>query len=212
MHNCLYCNLTTIYFRTGTQLRVRLGEWDAANTNEPIQPQQQVVAKIFVHPNFNANNLKNDVAILRLTTPVSLGQIPTIGTACLTTSTYVGSRCFVAGWGKNDFSGTGAYQAIQKEVDVPVLANTQCETQLRATRLGSSFLFDTASFMCAGGEASKDACTGDGGSPLVCQTNNRWYVAGLVAWGIGCATSGVPGVYVNVANFIPWIQTTVKTV
>ena len=198
------------FYRNGTQLRARLGEWDAANTNEPIQPQQQVVSRIFIHPSYNAGNLKNDVAILRLTTPVSLGQVPTIGTACLSTASYVGSRCFVAGWGKNDFSPNGAYQAIQKEVDVPVLANTQCETQLRATRLGPSFIFDTTSFLCAGGEPNKDACTGDGGSPLVCQTSNRWYVVGLVAWGIGCATSGVPGVYVNVANFVPWIQTTVR--
>lgn len=169
------------------------------------------MARIFVHPSYTANNLKNDIAILRLSSPVSLGQFPTIGTACLAQQAFVGSRCYVSGWGKNDFSNTGAYQAIQKEVDVPVLANAQCETQLRATRLGASFVFDTLSFMCAGGEANKDACTGDGGSPLVCLSNNRWYVAGLVAWGIGCGQSNVPGVYVNVANYISWIQTTVRT-
>jgi len=50
---------------------------------------------------------------------------------------------------------------------------------------------------------------GDGGSPLMCELGGRWFVAGLVAWGIGCATSGVPGVYVNVASYVPWIQTTV---
>lgn len=48
---------------------------------------------------------------------------------------------------------------------------------------------------------------GDGGSPLVCQSNGIWYVVGMVAWGIGCATAGVPGVYVNVATYLPWIQT-----
>lgn len=196
--------------RSGTQLRVRLGEWDAANTNEPIQPLQQVVARIFVHPNFNSANLKNDVAILRLTTPVALGQYPTIGTACLPTAPMTNQRCFVSGWGKNDFSNSGSYQAIQKEVDVPLIASTQCEAQLRSTRLGPTFLLDLASFICAGGEAGKDACTGDGGSPLVCQSNNRWYVAGLVAWGIGCGQSNVPGVYVNVANYISWIQSTVR--
>lgn len=48
---------------------------------------------------------------------------------------------------------------------------------------------------------------GDGGAPLVCQNNNLWYVVGLVAWGIGCGQGGVPGVYVNVATYLPWIQT-----
>ena len=48
---------------------------------------------------------------------------------------------------------------------------------------------------------------GDGGSPLVCQKpDGRWYLAGLVAWGKGCAQQHVPGAYVNVPNFIPWIQ------
>lgn len=49
---------------------------------------------------------------------------------------------------------------------------------------------------------------GDGGSPLVCESStrpNQFYVVGLVAWGIGCATSGVPGVYVNVAGHSDWI-------
>lgn len=40
---------------------------------------------------------------------------------------------------------------------------------------------------------------------------NRWFVAGLVAWGIGCGTPTIPGVYVNVANFLPWIQQTINT-
>lgn len=50
------------------------------------------------------------------------------------------------------------YQSILKEVDVPVLSQADCQTALRNTRLGSLFVLDN-SFMCAGGEAGKDACT-----------------------------------------------------
>lgn len=60
-------------------------------------------------------------------------------------------RCFVSGWGRNDFSA-GTYQAIQKEVDVPLRSNEECLSLLRATRLGSAFVLDTTSFICAGGE------------------------------------------------------------
>ncbi|XP_073824709.1 inactive CLIP domain-containing serine protease A3 [Musca autumnalis] len=190
-----------------TSFKVRIGEWDAASTTEPIPAEDVMVANVFIHPNYNKDNLQNDVAVLKLATPVSLTSKSTVGTICLPTTSFVGQRCYVAGWGKNDFGPTGAYQAIQREVDVPLIPNADCQTALRQTRLGASFVLDNASFICAGGEAGKDACTGDGGSPLVCQSNGLWYVVGMVAWGIGCATAGVPGVYVNVATYLPWIQT-----
>ncbi|KAG4077162.1 hypothetical protein HA402_016149 [Bradysia odoriphaga] len=181
-----------------------------AAATEPIPAQEFIVSRIFLHPNYNSGNLKNDVAILRLATAVPLGNSPAIATGCLPSTSFAGTRCFVSGWGRNDFT-TGSFQTIQKQVDVPILQPAQCQAQLAATRLGRTFVFDTTSFICAGGEAGKDACTGDGGSPLVCTIGNRWFVAGLVAWGIGCGTTNVPGVYVNVASFVPWIQTTVAS-
>ncbi|XP_055906265.1 phenoloxidase-activating factor 2 isoform X2 [Eupeodes corollae] len=191
--------------------KVRLGEWDAASTRETIPAEDFTISNVYVHPNFNKDNLQNDIAILRLSTLINLGQKSTIGTVCLPTSTFVGQRCYVAGWGKNDFGPTGVYQAIQREVDVPLVTNAACQAALRKTRLGSGFILNDESFICAGGENGKDACTGDGGSPLVCQNNGVWYVVGMVAWGIGCATAGIPGVYVNIATYLSWIQSTILT-
>lgn len=71
-------------------------------------------------------------------------------------------RCWVSGWGKNDFNGV--YQTIQKEVDVQVLSAVQCQQSLASTRLGPGYVFNSNSFMCAGGQPGKDACT-------VCITN-----------------------------------------
>lgn len=54
-----------------------------------------------------------------------------------------------------------------------------------------------------------DMCTGDGGGPLVCPilgSSDRFYQAGIVSWGVGCGTGGIPGVYVNVAGFRDWIE------
>lgn len=88
----------------------------------------------------------------------------------------------MSGWGRNDFA-YGAQQAVIRKVDVQLMDQDKCQATLRMTRLGNNFILDPG-FMCAGGEIGKDACTGDGGAPLVCQVAGQWYVVGLVAWGI----------------------------
>lgn len=102
------------FSNVANNLRVRMGEWNAAGDTEPLPAQEFLVNKIFIHPNFNPNNLMNDVAVLRLAVPVPLGdynaigivkvwqiinsslsftgQLPTITTACLPVSSFVGQR------------------------------------------------------------------------------------------------------------------------
>ena len=56
------------------------------------------------------------------------------------------------------------------------------------------------------GEPGKDTCSGDGGSPLVCQAvSGRWHVVGLVSWGIGCGVAGRPAIYTNVFHYLDFI-------
>lgn len=68
-------------------------------------------------------------------------------------------RCWVSGWGKDAFGPKGKYQSVQKAVDVNVLSASECEKQLRLSRLGRHFTLDSHSFLCAGGDSDKDACT-----------------------------------------------------
>lgn len=84
--------LIILYRLIPGQLRVRMGEWNAAGDTEPLPAQEFIVARVFVHGSFNPTNLMNDVAILRLATPVPLGQFPTITTACLPVQPFVGQR------------------------------------------------------------------------------------------------------------------------
>merc|ERR1712213_187275 len=75
--------------------------------------------------------------------------------------------------------------------DLAIVSNAQCEaslkTALNAQKPGAGDRFRLHPCeICAGSEVGKDACTGDGGSPLVCQAESgRWTVVGLVAWGVG---------------------------
>ncbi|KAL1377576.1 hypothetical protein pipiens_016171 [Culex pipiens pipiens] len=190
------------------EIKIRLGEWDTQTTNEIYDHQDRNVVEIVYHKQFNKGSLYNDVALLFLDKPAEL--IDTINTVCLPPQNYNFdlNRCFASGWGKDVFGKDGKYQVILKKIELPVMPFNDCQSALRTTRLGKRFNLNK-SFMCAGGEAGKDTCKGDGGSPLVCPipgTVNRFYQAGIVAWGIGCGETGIPGVYASVAQFRDWID------
>lgn len=194
-------------------LKIRAGEWDTQTTKELYAHQDRGVAGILVHPRFNPKSLHNDVALLTLLDPVQLGGH--IGLVCLPDQDQIFDykRCFASGWGKDKFEQDGQYQVILKKRDLPIVPNPQCQELLRKTRLGAYFLLD-ASFICAGGEQGRDTCKGDGGSPLVCPSDtdpNRYYQAGIVAWGIDCGLANTPGVYASVSRFRNWIDSTLSS-
>ena len=52
------------------ELKVRLGEWDVGSTSEIYRHLDAEVLGIYSHPDFNSGNLNNDVAVLKLISPV----------------------------------------------------------------------------------------------------------------------------------------------
>jgi len=200
-------------------LKVRVGEWDATGFNAPesVAHEEYTVTRILKHPGMSLTRLDNNLAILTVDRDISLNS-PYVNTACLPScdnqfdflfSNGTGVRCHVAGWGKDEVDGQ--FQFIPRKVDLSLIPATQCEAKLKAALnarkpgVGDRFQLDSSE-ICAGGEVGKDACTGDGGSPLVCQAQSgRWTVVGLVSWGIGCA-SDLPGVYVDIAHYRNWIN------
>ena len=64
-------------------MKVRLGEWDASQQVEPYDYIEEQVADIRYHPQYNARNLKYDVAVLVLRKPVNYYNHPNINTVCL---------------------------------------------------------------------------------------------------------------------------------
>ncbi|XP_046827988.1 uncharacterized protein LOC124428207 [Vespa crabro] len=191
----------------GRDLRARLGEWDVNHDVEFYPYIERDIVSVYVHPEFYAGTLYNDIAILKLDHPIDFDKNPHITPACLPNKRddFNGARCWTTGWGKDAFGEFGKYQNILKEVDVPIINNQVCESQMRRTRLGTSFNLHPG-FICAGGEEGKDACKGDGGGPMVCERNGQWQLAGVVSWGIGCGQAGVPGVYSRVSFYLDWIR------
>jgi len=75
-------------------MKVRFGEWNAQDDSEPYKNVEIEVARVDIHPNFNAENLQNDVAIIKLAQPIDTSA-PHIKTVCLPkgyNNNYVGRR------------------------------------------------------------------------------------------------------------------------
>ncbi|KXJ68995.1 hypothetical protein RP20_CCG000602 [Aedes albopictus] len=192
--------------KQASQLTARAGEWDTMTTKETHPHQERKVSSIILHPNFNRNLLFNDVALLVVEDPFTAAE--NVQLACLPPQRmdFTSENCFAAGWGKTAFDAN-SYHEILKRVSLAMVQRAQCQNALRTTRLGYRFRLH-GSFICAGGEEGIDTCTGDGGSPLVCPVEgvaNKYYQAGIVAWGINCGQAGIPGVYVRTSLYSNWI-------
>jgi secreted trypsin-like serine protease len=152
-----------------SKLMVRCGEWDTQGDHEPLSHQDRFARKLLIHPGFVKKNLINDVAVIVLQEEFCLAQH--IGTICLPNqddySNINWEGCVATGWGKDLWGQAGQYQVIMKQIEMNMVDHPTCQAKLRTTRLGEFFELHK-SFNCAGGIGGEDACTGDGGGPLVC--------------------------------------------
>lgn len=88
-------------------------------------------------------------------------------------------------------------------MSIPVVEQQQC------IRIYARSIAISEHQVCAGGEAARDSCPGDSGSPLMYfnGTASQWVVAGVVSFGPKiCGTSGWPGVYTRVDPYLEWIH------
>jgi len=191
--------------RAPGSLTVRMGEWDASSTSESDAHQDYSVTSVLIHPDFYPPGVFYDLALLALnvdadTTKPNIGVacLPSLGTASQSGDTFVIDQCVVAGWGKESFGASGI-SSVLKKMKVPLVDQLSCQNELQKNRLGSRFRLHE-SFLCAGGVNGEDACTGDGGGPLMCPLGNeprRMIQVGVVSWGLGCGQVAVPGVYAD---------------
>ncbi|KAL7977310.1 hypothetical protein Chor_009259 [Crotalus horridus] len=168
-----------------------------------------MVEKIVLHPDFNGKTASlGDIALIQLKTPVKFTS--SIMPICLPTSENfsVEADCWITGWGKIKYGVPLPPPLTLQEVKVSLINQNDCNgiyNDFPVMGLGEDAIKDD--MICAGyPNDGKDSCQGDSGGPLVCQLQGRWTQAGIVSWGIGCASKRYPGVYTSVPYYSDWIK------
>ncbi|KAI5098691.1 transmembrane protease, serine 4a isoform X1, partial [Silurus meridionalis] len=161
------------------------------------------VDKIIVHQDYNSEPNDYDLAMMRLTKPLTLGA--TVKPVCLPPyglGLTGGAPLVVTGWGYQ--KENGQLSSNLQEADILLIDQNLCSSP---AVYGTSI---TERMVCAGNMQGKvDACQGDSGGPLV-YLNERWVLVGVVSWGAGCARPGLPGVYSNVDQMLNWVYTVMQ--
>lgn len=189
-------------------IRIRVGEYDFSSVSEPFPYIERAARRKVVHPKYNFYTYENDLALVQLDQPIQFP--PHIAPICLPPDNIdlLGRNATVTGWGRLNEGGT--LPTILQEVRVPIVSNDKCKDMfLSAGR--PEYIPDI--FLCAGyEEGGRDSCQGDSGGPLqVKGDDGKWFLAGIISWGIGCAEQNLPGVCTRISRFKLWIQSTMSS-
>lgn len=156
-----------------------------------------VASSITIHESYNRRSLKNDIAIITLSSDATFNN--DIRPACLpktVASDLANVDATISGWGT--LSSGGSTPDVLQTASVTTTTESECKSAY-----GSEY--HHTEMICAS-DTGVDSCQGDSGGPMTAQTpNDRSYLLGIVSWGYGCADRKYPGVYTRTPTYEDWI-------
>uniref|UniRef100_A0A8C9W536 Chymotrypsinogen B, tandem duplicate 3 n=1 Tax=Scleropages formosus TaxID=113540 RepID=A0A8C9W536_SCLFO len=204
--------VTAAHCNVHTSHRVIVGEHDKEKPGEEIQTMR--VEKVFTHPEWNPYAKDNDIALIKLASPVTLNR--NASPVCLAGSSDVyepGTRCVTTGWGLTEDNFLFTPDKLQ-QVALPLVSKDQCMDHW------GSMISDV--MICAGADGASSCMVsvlamftmalhlcptqGDSGGPLVCERNGVWNLVGIVSWGNSLCDINIPAVYSRVTALRSWVD------
>nr|AFA42359.1 clip domain serine proteinase 1 [Portunus trituberculatus] len=185
---------------------VRIGAYSLTRSSTSIAPQDFNI-RDRRDGGYVTRTKENDISIVILDREAVFNDY--VQPACLPfdyrNRDFREEKLVVTGWGRTRAHSFRTSDVPMKAV-VPVTDTNRCA--LSYTRLAANKrpVIDNRS-LCAG-NGTTDACLGDSGGPLhyLDLNDGKYYVVGVVSFGVGCANSDFPGVYTRVTSFLDWIE------
>lgn len=161
--------------------------------------EQKQIEEIIPHPMYDAVLLRLKYRLLfsSLVQPVALVEVDD--------KIEEGELCLASGWGRTAENEPASNHL--KAVELPFIDHENCQ------KIYEDIGIDTSE-ICAGySRGGGDSCSGDSGGPLVYPSNGpiiKRKLIGIVSEGVGCARSGLPGMYVDIRIIRDWIEENAK--
>ncbi|CAF2143492.1 unnamed protein product [Rotaria magnacalcarata] len=170
------------------------------NENTETTRQVRQAQQVTVHPGYNSDTIKNDLALVRLAEPVEFNE--NVQPACLPgPDPKPDSEVVLIGWGVT--STGGELSPVLKQTEVQVIDH--CDQHWEEVDDATQLCFKDKTLTSA-------ACQGDSGGPALQEHEGQWVVEGVTSFGhriCEVIQHGLPDVYTRVSAFLPWIHSVI---
>ncbi|KAL7042181.1 hypothetical protein ACKWTF_001052 [Chironomus riparius] len=157
------------------------------------------IDEIILHPKYDSFRQLNDIALIKLDKEVKFSEH--IYPICLPTTKPDAERAIVTGFGR---TGDKELSDHLMKATVEEFESSDCEYVFEN--------YNGTAMLCYGHHTkNQDSCEGDSGGPLQISNDDNvkctYTQVGIVSFGSSdCGSQNVPAVYVNVINYLDWIE------
>ena len=180
-----------VAMRSAASIDVVIGG-DNLCRDRPIDGLRIRVSGVRIHPAYDAESARFDLAVLALAVDAPMGSVRDVASPPADGGTAV-----ALGWGRGSPGGVPPCRLMRTELRL--LPQPECAEQAGA----NDRPYDPESMLCAIPDQipSEDTCSGDSGGPLVLGGDpGQGEVIGITSWGRGCGNQ-LPGVYARAESW-----------
>ncbi|KAM4038283.1 ovochymase-1 [Anomaloglossus baeobatrachus] len=174
--------------------RVIIGQVDRSSPNRT----EAVVRQSYVHELYNSDLVPPDydLCLLELEFPVHLGDSAAVICLPQEAEEFGHDDCLTAGWGATKGRSI-FYPKLLRQAKIPLISREDCKSYWGP---------DVTERNLCTGSSGASACVGDSGGPLICRSENKYKLVGVVSWGSDTCDPNAPAVYSSVSKYRAWIK------